>query len=311
MTQQTDGTWIARSISGDDSAPQVAQQHIAARRPAVAVPAVGAIPAFNVRLRPPSSIAPDDVSLPATTPLFVVADTHGEYEILMQLLHRQGIVDAAMRWSFGRGHLIFLGDVFDRGPNQIEILWLIYELEAQAARAGGGVHLLLGNHETMVMGGDLRYLNPKYARTTQALGATSYSELIGPHTVLGQWLRTRPTVLRIRDLLCLHGGIAPDIVERNLSLSQINAVVRDVLSGTLQQADRERAGFLLGRAGPLWYRGYFPDGQHAAAATAGDIDRILPALQGQYHPGGTHAGSDRHAAVRSAGDCRTGLSHAR
>ena len=63
-----------------------------------------------------------------------------------------------------------LGDVFDRGPNHLEILWLLYQLEAEAARAGGGVHLVLGNHEAMVLNGDLRYLNAKYADTARVLG---------------------------------------------------------------------------------------------------------------------------------------------
>ncbi|HEY5810634.1 MAG TPA: metallophosphoesterase [Povalibacter sp.] len=276
VTSQADGAWLARRISGEESAPKVIEQHVTTRRPVIAVSAVGAVPEFKVRLRPPASVAPDEVSLPTTTSLFVVADTHGEYEILVQLLRSQRIVDESLRWSFGRGHLVFLGDVFDRGLNQIEILWLIYELEAQAAKAGGGVHFVLGNHETMVMGGDLRYLNPKYSRVTQALGAASYSELLGPNTLLGQWLRTRPTVLRIRDLLCLHGGISREVTQRGLTLRQINTTVRDVLSGTpLDPASREHAGLLLGELGPLWYRGYFGDSQHAVRETPDQIGSTL------------------------------------
>ena len=135
-----------------------------------------------------------------------MADTHGEYEILVAMLQKHGVVDQQLGWNFGRGDLVVLGDVFDRGPNHTEILWLLYQLEAEARRAGGGVHLVLGNHETMVLLGDLRYLNPKYVQTTALLGVGSYSELFDATSVLGQWLRTLPTVLKINDLLFLHAG---------------------------------------------------------------------------------------------------------
>lgn len=234
------------------------------------VPSVGSLPAFKVQLRSPDSLARDEIQLPASTPIFVIADTHGEYEILGELLRRQKIIDESSRWSFGKGHVVVLGDVFDRGPHQIEILWLIYELQAQAAKAGGGVHLLIGNHEAMVMGGDLRYLNPKYQRTARLFGAASYAELVGADTVLGQWLRTRPAVLKVRDVLCLHGGISPQLVAQGLALPQINTTVRDSLGG----AKSPQIDFVMGPLGPLWYRGYFAEATGTPEASVSDIDAM-------------------------------------
>src|ERR1041384_7290393 len=106
----------------------------------LAIPAVGRYPPFTVKLRGPAAPAPDTITVPKKAPIFVVADTHGEFEILAQMLTSQKVVDSRLRWSFGRGHLVVLGDVFDRGPNHLEILWLLYGLEAQAEKAGGGVH---------------------------------------------------------------------------------------------------------------------------------------------------------------------------
>lgn len=267
--RQPDGSALARSVA-IDATPTVAERRLKVGD-AFEVAGVGALPAFRVRLRGPATPAGDEVKLNAKTPIFIVADTHGEYEILGELLQRQRIVDKSLRWSFGKGHVVFLGDVFDRGPNQIEILWLIYELQAQAAKAGGGVHLLIGNHESMTMRGDLRYLNPKYLQTTRALDAASYADLIAADTVLGQWLRTRPAVLKIRDLLCLHGGISPQLVERGLSVPQINGAMRDVLNGV----DSPLGEFVMGRQGPLWYRGYFADATDTPTASMADVDRML------------------------------------
>lgn len=167
--------WVAQWAVPSDPGSKVQRKPVAIGQQ-ITVPTVGAFPAFQVNLRPPAAVAPDAVSVSPTAPVFFVADTHGEYEILAELLQAQGIVDRELRWSFGRGHLVFLGDVFDRGPNQTEILWLIYQLEAEAARAGGGVHLLLGNHEAMVLRGDERYLNPRYSQTAKALEVESYAD---------------------------------------------------------------------------------------------------------------------------------------
>ncbi len=38
------------------------------------------MPAFNVKLRAPAATPPDEVKLPSGVPLFVMADTHGEYQ---------------------------------------------------------------------------------------------------------------------------------------------------------------------------------------------------------------------------------------
>jgi hypothetical protein len=209
--------------------------------------------------------------------MFVVADTHGEYEILVAMLKKHGVVDAQLGWKFGRGELVVLGDVFDRGPNHTEILWLLYQLEAEARSVGGGVHLVLGNHETMVLMGDLRYLNPKYVQTAQLLGVRTYSELFGATSVLGQWLRTMPTMLRINDLLCLHAGISRALVDSGMSLREINAGVRALLDGSMpaDDAQRERAALLLGTMGPLWYRGYFAEQTAFPTATMADVNFAL------------------------------------
>lgn len=272
---QQEGKWVARWVDSSGALPSVKEQRTAPRR-SVTVPAVGSLPEFKVRLREPALNAPDEVALPPDTALFVVADTHGEFEILIELLQKHRIVGKSLKWSFGRGHLAFLGDVFDRGPNQIEILWLIYQLEAEASKAGGGVHMVLGNHEAMVMRGDLRYLNPKYPRTAQVLGAASYSDLVGPDTLMGQWLRGKPAVMKINDLLCLHGGISRALVDRGLSLADINGSLRGVLNKALPEAgpEHERAQLIMGQLGPLWYRGYFAEQKSFPTATSDDIDSI-------------------------------------
>ena len=268
--------WQAVTVEEAAGVPRKRALSLAAGA-SITVKAVGKFPAFTVKLRGPAKAAADEIRTSGKAPLFVVADTHGEYEILVAMLQKHGVVNAQLGWKFGRGDLVVLGDVFDRGPNHTEILWLLYQLEAEARSAGGGVHLVLGNHETMVLLGDLRYLNPKYVQTAQLLGVSTYSELFGATSVLGQWLRTLPTVLKINDLLCLHAGISRALVDSGMSLREINAGVRSLLDGSMpaDDAQRARAALLMGSMGPLWYRGYFAEQTDFPTATMADVDLAL------------------------------------
>src|SRR5689334_4390589 len=89
-----------------------------------------------------------------------IGDVHGAYQRLVDILRTTGLVDARLRWSGQKTHLVQLGDVVDRGPDSRKTLDLLRRLEGEAAQAGGAVHLLLGNHEVMRMMGDMRYVHP-------------------------------------------------------------------------------------------------------------------------------------------------------
>ncbi|HET9865491.1 MAG TPA: metallophosphoesterase [Steroidobacteraceae bacterium] len=285
LCAETDGPYVVRNAEGRLEAWSVDVTTDGARRRVVPVApgsrlivaAVGSLPAFEVTLRPAAQPAAGEVADDGKAPVFVVADTHGEFEILAAMLQEHGVIDERLHWKFGRGRLLFLGDAFDRGAHQLEILWLVYELEAQARQAGGAVHFVLGNHEVMALQGDARYLNPRYRATVQIFDVDSYARLFAPDSVLGQWLRSRPALLKLGDLLCVHGGLSPGMIERKLTIREVNASVRGVLSGA-EPADaqaRELADFLFGREGPLWYRGYFAGQSGGAVATRADVERIL------------------------------------
>lgn len=50
-----------------------------------------------------------------------------------------------------------VGDQLDRGNNEVQILYFLERLQKEAAAAGGALHILNGNHETMNVGGRFRY----------------------------------------------------------------------------------------------------------------------------------------------------------
>ncbi len=208
--------------------------------------------------------------------VFAVSDIHGEYEHLIDLLQNSGVVDDKLHWSWGDGHLVALGDVFDRGDRVTEVLWFLHRLEREAKLAGGRVHLVLGNHELMVMRGDDRYVNEKYVDGIVRRTGIEHEDLYGPDMELGRWLRSKHVVVKLNDALFVHGGLAPDLVTYGLSLNDMNETARrslDLRSYELVTSDTAR--FLFGSAGPLWYRGYHRDMDAYPQATSEQVEMIL------------------------------------
>ena len=89
-----------------------------------------------------------------------VGDVHGDYGGFVEVLRSAGVIDQKLRWTGGKTHLVQTGDVPDRGADSRKAMDLLMNLEKQAAKAGGQVHALIGNHEAMNLYGDLRYTVP-------------------------------------------------------------------------------------------------------------------------------------------------------
>ena len=202
----------------------------------------------------------------------VISDVHGYYDNYLNQLLANGIIDKKLNWKFGRGHFVFLGDAFDRGDQVTEILWHLFKLEKQAARAGGAVHLILGNHEQMVLSSDLRYIHEMY-RKVEAITGTGYSDLYSEASVLGRWLRTKPVMITINDILFVHAGVSPQLIQKELKIKHINQLYAERITGrevNFPTGD-EKLDLLSGNNGPLWYRGYFND----TTLTVNQVDSIL------------------------------------
>jgi len=200
-----------------------------------------------------------------------VSDIHGQYASFVNLLKNNGIVDNNEKWSFGKGHFVVTGDIFDRGSQVTQVLWFLYDLEKQAEKNGGKLHVLLGNHDVMVLNGNLRAVHPKYKETAKVLN-TPLNMLYTEGSVLGDWLRTRPVLLKINGLLFTHGGLHPDLASKGLSIQQINnEFKKQLIVDELPEARSELGNYLHRGNGPIYYRGYF----QGETATSEQIDQLL------------------------------------
>ncbi len=208
---------------------------------------------FTVRIQPnPSRPAS---RYPGCSKLLVISDIEGNLPAFYELLVAQQVVDARGNWIFGEGQLVMLGDLFDRGPDVTPLLWLLYKLEQEAQEAGGQVHILLGNHELMIFEGDLRYIHPKYRVQTRHTGIR-YNRLFSTESVLGRWLRSKPAVVCIGDLLFSHAGISPAVLRLEYGLQEINELVHRRSMG---RSVPNKATLLFGSEGIFWYRDWVDD----------------------------------------------------
>ncbi len=206
--------------------------------------------------------------------IMVIGDIHGGYDSLVNFLQQNGVIDGSLNWVWGQNHLVLVGDIFDRGDKVTEALWLIYRIENQALMAGGAVHLILGNHEVMVLSGNMNYVSNKYRLLTSRLNI-NYSTLFSRRTVLGQWLRSRNTLVRINDNLFVHAGLSPEVLNSGLTLHEINEQVRYLFNLPERHTGDIDRNTLLGPRGPFWYRGYLEDNHEYQHLPDDEFEAIL------------------------------------
>lgn len=211
-------------------------------------------------------------------PTVVVADVHGAYDALTELLLAVGIVGADLSWTGADARLVSLGDLLDRGPDSRKVLDLLMRLEAEAAAAGGRVHVLLGNHEQMNLTGDLRYVSaaefaafaPDESDAMRAAGYAAWLSRVsgfstevdaraafdaahppgyfahrsafGPDGRYGRWLLGLPALAVIGDTAFVHGGLPAGVT--GTSAAELNAKI----SGELERrADAHQRLLASGR----------------------------------------------------------------
>ena len=223
-----------------------------------------------------------DISAPGRVVAF--GDVHGAYEDWVALLQEVDVVDADLNWAGGNTHLVSLGDLIDRGPGSRQVVELLMKLDSQAGAAGGAVHLVLGNHEVMVMTGDLRYVSEaefadfagdesagdrdaafaQYRRfnsggddaTVRASFDASYPpgffalrKAYSSDGKLGAWLLQQPFVIKVNDKVYMHGGIAYEPGKD--SLEQINKTLQGEFRGFISNMEELRAAGVM-----PWHVGY-------------------------------------------------------
>jgi hypothetical protein len=222
--------------------------------------------------------AANNYEIDTSSRVVAFGDVHGAFDDWTQMLQEVGVVDAKLNWAGGNTHLVSLGDLIDRGPGSRKVVELLMKLDAQAEQAGGAVHLVLGNHEVMVMTGDLRYVSAaEFAAFAGDETAAEREQLFADYRrfnpggddadvrrvfndqyppgflalrkafsqdgAIGSWLLQQPFVIRVNDKVYMHGGIASDVSED--SLKDLNGKLQGELREFLDSMDTLRAAGVM------------------------------------------------------------------
>ncbi len=179
--------------------------------------------------------------------IVAVGDVHGDHEQFVKVLRAAKVVDDKDDWTAGKTHLVQVGDVLDRWPDSRKAMDLLMKLEEQAAKAGGCVHALIGNHEAMVLLGDWRYVHP--GEFLAFGGEEGFRTAMSADGKYGKWILGHNAVIKINDILFLHAGLEGRFTR--MSRDELNDGVRK----QLREGKEVEGGLAMHPSGPLWYRG--------------------------------------------------------
>lgn len=217
---------------------------------------------------------------PMPDKVLAVSDIEGNYEKYYDLLLANNVIDSLYKWTFGKGHLVIIGDLVDRGNYVTQCLWLTYYLEKEAKRNGGEVHYLLGNHEQLLLSGYDNYCAQKYKNIFKSLH-TNVSHMYSKQTKLGEWIRSKSSIIKIGDYIFVHAGISPSVLKYNLTMEKINFEVSRAIDTNDFKTNESLE--LLTQEGILWYRGLIEDDDNKQykKATEAQVNDILMYFEGK------------------------------
>ncbi len=164
--------------------------------------------------------------LPHDWAVWAFSDTHGVTSGLVTALEQAGLIDGDGRWvAPAKTALVGCGDYLDRGGDIDGLVALLRRLQSEAAAAGGAVVLARGNHEIMpLMAADgahewlETWLDYGGRGTVDAFGCGDFDPEHATELLAGirrcapwlfEWLGSLPQAVRWRDVLFVHGGLAP------------------------------------------------------------------------------------------------------
>ena len=211
----------------------------------------------------------DDWRVDNVDRVVAISDVHGAYDAMVETLRNVDILDDKLSWGGGTSHLVIVGDLLDRGPHSRDAMDLLMRLEEEAQSAGGRVHVLIGNHESMNMIGDLRYVskdeyaafareetpemrerwlaawaerNNSDAETSRARFDTEFPagyfalrNAFSAEGKYGKWLLSKNVVAVINGTAFVHGGLPPELAE--IGLAGINEGLKQEMADYVRAVD--------------------------------------------------------------------------
>lgn len=174
-----------------------------------------------------------------------IGDIHGDLSKAITCLELAGVlqqIDQVPAWCGGNTTIVQLGDILDRGDQEIGTLLLLEGLRQQAVAQGGNIYMLNGNHESLnVIGNFVFATRGGMQEAAKAAGLTGPAlrqqlslargrrMMYRPGGPIASMLARNPTVLIVNQTLFVHGGLLPAHID--FGLQRINDAVSAFMLG--------------------------------------------------------------------------------
>ena len=196
--------------------------------------------------------------------LLAIGDLHADLTATKEVLVLAGIIDNNDQWIAKNTILVQTGDLTDRGPDGDKILHFMKQLEEEAPKHNAQFITLIGNHESMNIMGDWRYVSKE--DVTDFGGLEKRKAAFSQNGAWRNWFLTHDAVKKVGNTVFVHGGVSEEYAK--LGIENINKQVREGLSNRSKTE-------ILSSDGPLWYRGYLLNEEASACA---ELSRTLKLL---------------------------------
>ena len=200
---------------------------------------------------------PAIVNIETAETLYVLGDTHGDYDRLVQLLAGGKLIarvpdsPEAVTWTGGRSMLIVTGDMIDKWKQSMQVIALMRALTTSAGRQGGRVVISAGNHEVEFLADPANSKTKEFADELKAAGIAPADVANGTDAKgIGKFLLCLPFATRANHWFFSHAGSTNGMTLTQLATALQEGIDKDgyktpVLLGEL--------GLVEARMKPPWW----------------------------------------------------------
>jgi hypothetical protein len=193
-----------------------------------------------------------------------IGDIHGAFDEFAATLEHLKVAKRISPESFrfkwiGRSTvLVLVGDLTDRGLYSKQVYDAVMDLQQQAPGQGGQVVVTVGNHEAMMLNGQVEdwannltsYKKQHYQNTIDSFtrDGLNYRQAISEEGLYGKWIRNLPLFAIVNGFMFVHAGLPNTPVSR----SSLAADFRDDVT-----IGDWKIGLFMNHDQVIWNRGWW------------------------------------------------------
>jgi len=174
--------------------------------------------------------------------IVVIGDIHADYETLLLILKKAGLINDNLEWDGRKAYLVVIGDLVDgkaridnwNGDSDLKVINYLKKLMVQAKKKGGDVIILLGNHEFMNIKGNFTYSGN---RGIKEMGG-EMERLKYFNNQFREFALKCFLAVNIGGWIFCHAGISPEI-SKKYNITKLNSLLKKYLFQKMSQTDED------------------------------------------------------------------------